>query len=337
MLDLETDQKPGKRGLIINFNYSELAKLELDVASVARAVKTAYDGTVATSIQTEKEKLDFRVQIDENFKRDVKFLEGLLIPNAKGRLIRLDQIASIKTGNSPSIINHYNGDRVITLTSRVDKNVTEANMVTKEVKENFSNISDRYSGTRLIIKGEAEETAESVSDLSFAFLIALVLIYFLLVLLFGKIEQPLIVLLTIPFGIIGALLAFVFHNMPLSFMGLIGMIGLSGVVVNDSVVMVSFINKLMSESNAGIAQLKEWIAEGAKQRLRPIILTTITTVAGLLPSVYGIGGDVKSLVPVVTAIAYGLIFATIVTLFLIPSLFLIVRDIKGIFTGKIRA
>ncbi|MDX9801945.1 MAG: efflux RND transporter permease subunit [Spirochaetia bacterium] len=337
VLDLETDQKPGKEELKVDFNYSELAKLELDVASVAKAVKTAYDGTVATSFQTENEKIDFRVQIDENYRRDVKFLQGLLIPNAKGRLIRLDQIAAISSGSSPSIINHYNGDRVITITSRVDRNLTTANMVTSAVKSEFNSISEKYSGIRLIIKGEAEETSKSIADLGFSFVIAIILIYFLLVLLFGKIEQPLIVILTIPFGIIGALLAFVFHNMPLSFMGLIGMIGLSGVVVNDSVIMVSFINKLMKESAAGTAKLKEWIAEGAKQRLRPIILTTVTTVAGLLPSVYGIGGDVKSLVPVVMAISYGLIFATIVSLFLIPSLFLIVRDIKNIFTGGIKA
>ena len=334
VVDFDTDQKPGKSELKIVFNYEALAKLELNVLSVAQTVKTAFDGTVSTSIQTEKEKIDFRVMIDNKFTRDISFLENLLIPNAKGRLIRLNQVASIETGTGPAIINHFNGSRVITITSRVDKQKTTANSVSSEVRKFFSSIPDKNKNIKLIIKGEAEDTAESLADLKFSFIMALILIYFLLLLLFKKSEQPLIVILTIPFGIIGVLLAFYFHGIPLSFMALVGMIGLSGVVVNDSVVMVAFINNLMKSSN-DTAGLKEDIAEGAKQRLRPIVLTTLTTVAGLLPSVYGIGGDVQSLVPAVMALSYGLIFATLVTLFLVPVLFLIIRDIKGVFIKSI--
>ena len=331
VIDLDNDQKPGKDELKIIFNYEALAKLDLNVASVAQSVKTAYDGNVATSIQTENEKIDFRVLIDDKYKRDINFLENLLIPNAKGRLIKLNQVAEIETGTGPAIINHFNGNRVITITSRVNKELTTANTVSSEVKDFFSSIPDKNKDVKLIIKGEAEDTQESLADLRYSFILALILIYFLLLLLFKKAEQPLIVLITIPFGIIGVLLAFYFHGIPLSFMALVGIIGLSGVVVNDSVVMVAFINKLMVTDSRSIENLKEGIAEGAKQRLRPIILTTLTTVAGLLPSVYGIGGDVQSLVPVVMALSYGLIFATLVTLFLVPALFLIIRDIKGIF------
>ena len=331
VVDLDSDQKPGKDELKIVFDYEALAKLDLNVASVAQAVKTAYDGNVATSIQTEKEKIDFRVLIDDKYKKDINFLKNLLIPNARGRLIQLNQVASIKTGSSPAIINHFDGNRVITITSRVDKNLTTANMVTSQVRNFYNKMPDKNNNIKLIFKGEAEDTKESLSDLTYSFVMAVILIYFLLLLLFKKVEQPLIVLLTIPFGIIGVLMAFYFHGIPLSFMALVGIIGLSGVVVNDSVVMVAFINKLMKTGNQSIENLKEGIAEGAKQRLRPIILTTLTTVAGLLPSVYGIGGDVQSLVPVVMALSYGLIFATLVTLFLVPSLFLIIRDIKGLF------
>ena len=288
VVDLDSDQKPGKNELKIVFDYEALAKLDLDVASVAQTVKTAYDGTVSTSIQTEKEKIDFRVMIDDKYTRDIVFLENLLIPNAKGRLIRLNQVASIETGTGPAIINHFNGNRVITITSRVDKNLTTANTVSNKVRKYFDSIPGRDKNVKLIIKGEAEDTQESLSDLKYSMILALILIYFLLLLLFKKSEQPLIVIFTIPFSIIGVLLAFYFHNIPLSFMALVGIIGLSGVVVNDSVVMVAFINKLMKENNS--SSLRDDIAEGAKQRLRPIVLTTLTTVAGLLPSVYGIGG-----------------------------------------------
>ena len=338
VVDLDNDQKPGKNELKIVFDYEALAKLDLDVASVAQTVKTAYDGTVATSIQTENEKIDFRVMIDDKYTKDISFLENLLIPNTKGRLIRLNQVASIETGTGPAIINHFEGNRVITITSRVNKQETTANTVSSEVRNYFNSIPDKNKNIKLIIKGEAEDIVESLSDLKFSFLIAIILIYFLLLLLFKKSEQPLIVILTIPFGIIGVLLAFYFHGIPLSFMALVGIIGLSGVVVNDSVVMVAFINKLMKENKSPDTKdkLRNDIAEGAKQRLRPIVLTTLTTVAGLLPSVYGIGGDVQSLVPAVMALSYGLIFATLVTLFLVPSLFLIIRDIKGIFIKSSR-
>ena len=131
------------------------------------------------------------------------------------------------------------------------------------------------------------------------------------------------------------MLAFKAHGMPLSFMGVIGIIGLSGVVVNDSVVMVSFINKVITTNKGqGSKYYIQKIAEGAKKRLRPIILTTLTTVAGLIPTAYGIGGDAKTLVPVVIAMAYGLLFATFLTLIFVPSIYMVSMDIKKLFLKK---
>ncbi|MCK5218985.1 efflux RND transporter permease subunit, partial [bacterium] len=177
------------------------------------------------------------------------------------------------------------------------------------------------------IGGEAKETKKTMSGLLVAFLLAVTLIYLILVVLFRSLTQPLLVLTAVPFGLIGALLAFTGHGIPLTFMGVIGMIGLSGVVVNDSVIMVTFINRIFKEKTfTNISQVYQAIAAGARQRFRAVILTTLTTVAALLPTVYGIGGSAKTLVPVVMAMAYGLIFATLLTLVLIPSLYLINFD-----------
>ena len=149
--------------------------------------------------------------------------------------------------------------------------------------------------------------------------------------LFRSFSQPLIILAAVPFGLIGAFLAFVVHQVPLSFMGLVGIIGLSGVVVNDSIVMVDLINKLSSKLEPGTGKTKalKMIIDGAEKRLRPVLLTTLTTVAALLPTVYGIGGDVSSLRPAVMALSYGILFATFLTLFLIPVLYAVLLDIKG--------
>jgi len=328
--EIDNDQKPGKEEILITFNYDKLAQFNMDVASVAQTVRAAYEGVIATSIQTEKDRLDFRVEVDKRFARDEKFLLNLLVPNKQGRLIKLKEVATLEKGYSRAFINHYNGEKVITVTAKVDKKVTTASKVMKQIKTYFQKISKDYPGVYLKFKGEAAETKESMKYLIFAFILALFAVYIILVLLFQSLDQPFIVLFTIPFGLIGVLLAFTLHNMPLSFMAVVGIIGLSGVVVNDSVVMVDFINRLLGTERYNVNKLKKLIIEGASKRLRPIILTTVTTVAGLLPTVYGIGGDVRSLKPTVMALTYGILFATLLTLVLIPALYLISFDIKSV-------
>jgi multidrug efflux pump subunit AcrB len=336
VMDIENDQKKGKQELLIIFDYEKLAQYEMTVASAAQTVRIAYDGVIATSIQTPNQKLDFRVQLDEKFTLNETSLLNLRIPNNKGRLIKLGDVAKIKTTYGTSIINHYNGERVITISANVDKKITTPTIVTEQLVTQFENIDKKFPGSSLIFKGEAEETSESLRDFVFAFIIAFLLIYAVLILLFKSFEQPLLILMTIPFGIIGVLLAFTIHGLPLSFMALVGIIGLSGVVVNDSVVMVDFINKIMqSETNKSKNYIIDSIVSGAGNRLRPVLLTTITTVGGLLPTVYGIGGQAASLVPVTLAMAYGLLFATLITLFLVPSMFLITEDIKGLIVNGI--
>ena len=296
---------------------------------MAKTVRTAYEGTVATSIQTTKHKIDFRVKIDESYQKDRKFLMNLLIPNNKGRLVRLKEVSSIVTQEGRSLINHYNGDRVITVSAGVDEKITTSGLVTQKIKQRFSDLPKRFPGSYLVFAGKAKERKKAIGGLKTAFLLAFLLIYFIIVLLFRSFSQPFLVIISIPFGTIGALLAFTAHGIPLSFMGVIGIIGLSGVVINDNIIMVDFINKVFSKSgSANNHELANKIIEGARQRLRPVILTTVTTAAALLPTVYGIGGDAKALVPTVMAIAYGILFDCLLTLILIPSLYMIHLDIR---------
>ncbi len=218
----------------------------MDVAAVARTVRIACEGVKATYLQSTKEKIDFRVKIDDRYQKNKMFLENLLIPNNTGRLIKLKEVALIKTGTGRSTINHYNGDRVITITADVDKDITTSAMVAQSIKQKFAHISEKYPGADLIFGGEAKETKDSMGDLKSAFLTALLSIYIILILLFRSFSQPLLVLAIIPFGLVGSLLALTLHGILLSFMGMIGIIGLSGVVVNDSIIMVDFINKVFS-------------------------------------------------------------------------------------------
>lgn len=324
--DIDNDQKAGKRELKVHFDYRELSRLNLSVASVARTVRTAYEGTIATSIETIDDTLDFRVQVDERFRKDRKFLESLVIPNYFGRLIRLDKVAGIERQEGKSIINHYNGERVVTITANVNEDLVTSSQVADKVMKRFGPVARKNPHLTLSMGGEARETEESLGGLKSAFIMAILFIYFLLVLLFRSFSQPLLIMITVPFGVTGALLAFTLHGIPLTFMGIVGIIGLSGVVVNDNIVMIDFLNSEFKKEND--ENPIERIAAGAARRLRAITLTTLTTVLGLMPTVYGIGGISNAIVPTVMAMAYGLIFATLLTLLFVPSLYLINRDIQ---------
>ncbi len=328
--DIDSDKKDGKAELKFKFNYDKMAQYGMDVQTIASTVRTAYEGSEATYIQTLDEKLDFVVELQDRFKGSEAALMNLLIPNDSGRLIRLKEIASLQAGTSDSEINHFNGYRTISVTADVDTELTTPMKVQKTVKEEYAKISSKFGNTYLLFEGEAKESAETMSDLTTSFMIALFLIYIIVVLLFRSFSQPFVVMSVIPFGLIGVLVAFQLHGIPLSFMAIIGVIGLSGVVVNDSIIMVEFINKLKKKGAATKAELFDNISEGATQRLRPIIMTTVTTVAALLPTVYGIGGNALTLVPTVMAMAYGLLFATVLTLVFVPCLYMINEDISGL-------
>jgi multidrug efflux pump subunit AcrB len=157
-------------------------------------------------------------------------------------------------------------------------------------------------------------------------------IYMLISLLFNSYSQPLLVILSIPFALIGVVWAFFFHSETFSFFVLLGVLALVGVVVNDSLVMISHLNHIKKEAGES-AISKEWIAKGAKDRLRAVVLTTLTTLAGVLPLIYGFGGKDAFLQPMVMALGYGLLFGTFVTLILLPCLYSINLDVSNWFSN----
>lgn len=178
-------------------------------------------------------------------------------------------------------------------------------------------------GVLIELGGEFEDTNESIESLRTAFVLALGLIFIILATQFQSVTQPFVVMAVIPFAFIGVIWAFWFHGMPLSFLGAIGVIGLSGVVVNDSIVLVSFLNAARA---AGRSAFEAAVYAGCR-RFRAVWLTTLTTVFGLLPMVYGIGGLDKFLQPAALALGYGLLFGMVLILFFVPALYLIRVDI----------
>jgi multidrug efflux pump subunit AcrB len=323
--DIDRDDKPGKEQVEIKVNYDQLARLGLSVADIAQNVRIAFDGEVVSSVRYGDEDVDFRVLLQERARTGAEYLKRLLIPNRQGRLIPLRDVAWLKTGPGPSNFYHFDGERTITVTADIVKGTTTPLLATQAVYDHFD-LDKNWPGMRFVVGGEAEETQKSMVSLAIAFITAVIAIYFLLILLFNSPLQPLLVLSAIPFGIIGVIAAFVLHSQSLGFMAMMGVIGLSGVVINDSLVMVNHINNLRKQRPGD--RLIKIVAKGSSDRLRAVIMTSLTTISGLLPLAYGIGGSEPFMAPMALALGYGLLFATPVTLVLLPSLYMISNDIR---------
>lgn len=327
--DVERDDGPGKKQVRIKIDYDKLARMGLTVADIAQNIRIAYDGQVVTSVRYGDEDVDFRVILEEKARKKLSYLNTLSIPNRRGRLIALKEVAKLEIGPGPSDIHHFDMERTTTVTADVLQDLTTPLQVTSDLLENFDLDKD-YPGMRFIVGGEAQETEESMHGLYIAFGMAAVGIYFLLILLFNSATQPLVVLLAIPFGMVGVIGAFLLHGEAFSFFAILGVVGMSGVVVNDSLVLVNHINQLRRKDPS--AKTLDLVAQGASDRLRAILMTTLTTVAGLLPLAYGIGGSDIYMGPMALALGYGILFATPLTLILIPCLYMVGDDLRRVFS-----
>jgi len=328
VVDLVRDDIPGKEQIELDIDYESLARVGLNVAAIANNVRIAYDGELVTSVRYGHEDVSFRVTFPKTDRQNLETLRSLPIPNNRGRLIELGEVVELRQGPGPSSFHHYQGERSITITADVIQDKVTAKDATLSAIRSFDLDRD-FPGMRLVVGGETEETMESMQGLMIAFIFGIVGIYFLLVLLFDSFFQPIFVLLAVPFGLIGVIVAFALHSTPLSFLAMIGTVGLIGVVVNDSLVLVDRLNS-MRRKDPDMSPL-DLVINGTCRRFRPIVLTTLTTAAGLLPLAYGLGGADVYMGPMALALGYGILFATPLTLVLVPCLYLISLDIGRLF------
>jgi multidrug efflux pump subunit AcrB len=325
--DVTRDDTPGKEQVEIKIDYSSLSRLGLTVADIAQNVRIAYDGQVVTSIRSGEEDVNFRVMLEESVRERMEYLMQLRIPNRQGRLIPLGEVAQLVERPGPSDYRHHDGERTITVQASVDNAVITPLEASNAVDAAFDLDRD-WPGMRFSLGGEAWESAMSLAGLARAFIIAIIGIYFLLVLLFNSLTQPFLVMAAIPFGITGVIFAFGFHGLDFGFFSMLGIIGLSGIVVNDSLVLINHVNALRkAQPDKPIVDI---LAQGTADRMRAIIMTTVTTVAALLPLAYGWGGTDSWMAPMALALSWGLIFATPLTLVLVPCLFMVGQDMHGL-------
>jgi len=278
--DIKDDYDPGKTELRIIVGPEAAQKTFLTVRDIAHAIRNALDGNVATTIQKTDEEIDVIVRYPEEYRNSKDVIDKLYVANKFGNLVPLNKVAKTEERAGINVIKRLDRKRMIQVTATVDEDITTSLEVQKAMEHFFTgDTKAAFPDATISFGGEQEKTAESMTDFYRAFILALFLIFIILAANFNSVVQPLVVMFSIPFGITGVIFAFYLHGQPFSFMALLGLIGLSGVVVNDSIVLVDFINK---HRKLGWSRARSIYGAG-RVRLRPVLLTSISTVAGRFP------------------------------------------------------
>lgn len=322
--DIEDSEVIGKREVTVRPDRQKISQVNLTVQEIATTVRAAFAGVVASSSRTLDEEIDLRVQLKPVRAESAVQLESIQIGNREGKLIPLNKIAEFTEEDSRLLIQHEKYKRIFNVSAQVDLNTTTALKATKEAQEKLKELLKDHPQYEISFGGENEDTAESFQSLGRAFIGAFLLIFMILVLTFQSFLQPILVLFALPFGFIGTIYALLLHGRPLSFMSMLGIIALAGVIVNNTIVYIDYFNQRRREGWA----LKEALLDAAVTRLRPIVLTSLTTVLGLLPTAYGIGGSDGFVQALALALGWGLLIGSVLTVLLFPAVLHIVEDIQ---------
>ena len=326
--DIKTDFEPGKTEFRYKTDEVLASRAKVSVLDVATAINASFEGSKATTVRDGEDEIAIRVRFNEQARKKMKSLNDVMISNNQGGLIPLGLITTKSQQPGYSQISRLDYKRIVQVKANVDTAKTNSVKVNKALNEKFADIEKRYPGYFASYGGEQEETSESLAELGDYFIVALVVIYIILAIFFKSLMIPLVVMIAIPFSLIGVIIAVFIHNEPLCFMSVLAIFSLAGVIVSNTVTLVEFINIKRDEKHG----LFEALAEAAVLRLRPIFLTTGTTVLGLMPSIYGIGEKNYMTARLALAFGYGLIFATVITLVLVPCFYHVAEDIKSRFS-----
>ncbi|MCK5326887.1 MAG: efflux RND transporter permease subunit, partial [Woeseiaceae bacterium] len=301
----------------------EAEALGLTMVSLGRQVRQAFYGEEAQRIQRGKDELKVMVRYPEDQRRSIADLENMRIRTPNGDEVPFGSVADVTFGESYSSIRRLNRERTVTVSANIDPDRVEPQEVIKSVRDNFiPTLLARHPGVSFDLEGASEEERNLVRNLSIASIAALFLIYALIAIPLHSYSQPLIIMSVIPFGLIGAVIGHILMGKAISMFSMFGLIALAGVVVNDSLIMVDFINK----ARASGVELKQAVIDSGTQRFRAIILTSFTTAVGLMPILLETSMAAQFVIPMAISLSFGIVFATIITLFLVPSLYLLQLD-----------
>lgn len=321
--NVEIDERYKIPEYIIDIDRDAIKRLAISPADVASTFRAALEGTVLYDFPGDDEEIRVRITTVDSAKDDIERVLDIPVENKRDYLVPLRNIVHVRKVVSPLVISR----RDLKRTTIIDADMSRTTKMTpveiaEDIEKNvFPAILKEYPTTQLSFGGEVQDTRESKDDFKNAVIMVLVLIYLVLAVLFNSLTKPIIIMLTIPFGIVGIILAFYFHGKSLyGFFACIGALGLAGVVVNDAIIMLT---KLSDEYDASRKDKNVYnqISTIASTRLRAVMLTTLTTAVGVMPTAYGLAGYDAMLAEMMLALAWGLIFGTLITLVLVPCVF----------------
>lgn len=303
----------------------EAQALGLSMDSLGRQVRQAFYGEEAQRIQRGKDELRVMVRYPVEDRRSIADLENMRIRTPSGEEVPFESVAEVSFGKSYSSIARLNRARTITVSADIDPEIVEPGKIASEVSDEYIPLLlARHSGVTYGLEGSSLEEQEFIRNISIASIAALFLIYALIAIPLKSYGQPLVIMAVIPFGIVGAVIGHVIMGKAVSMFSLFGLVALAGVVVNDSLIMVDFIN---SARRAGLPILQAVVDSGT-QRFRAIILTSFTTAAGLMPIMLESSVQAQYVIPMAISMSFGILFATFITLFLVPALYVLTRNFK---------
>jgi multidrug efflux pump subunit AcrB len=324
----------------------EAEQLGLSVSDLARQVRQAFYGDEVQRIQRGRNEVKVMLRLPKEQRKNLATLEKMRVRTANGLEIPFERVADIKVVKSFTSIKRVDRRRALNITGDVDKKNVDLEALRAELKTFMDNLLADHSHIQWSFQGEAKRQTESATRMWVSLLVVLGGMYALMAIPFKSYAQPFIVLLVVPFGIVGAVIGHLFHGLPLSIMSLFGILGVCGVVVNDTLVLVDEINHLKEEG----MPLKEAVQQGGVRRFRAIFLTQITTFFGLVPLIFdgtwlstlfpfffssgAQSTHAQFLTPVSVAMGYGSLFATVITLFLVPLCYLVVDDLRHLWSKK---
>ena len=331
--DIDDSYLVGKSELQVKVDPVEAAAASLSLAGIGNSVRAAYEGVVATSIRELDEEIDVRVSLQDQSKESESSLMGMLLPNQRGNLVPLKRVARLQKAQGVATYEHENNRRQVRVTAEIDEDVTSSRQVNGLLRSQLPEFRKMHPNVDYFFGGEDQDTKESMVSLARSFLIAVFAIFMILILTFKNLMQPLLILfVTIPLGIMAVIWTFYLHGRPLTFLGMLGIVALAGVIVNNAIVMVSFINE---ERATGVDRFTS-IINAAKVRLRPIFLTTFTTVVGILPTAYGWGGLDPFVVPIALGLGWGIFFGAFLTTMIFPASLAVLDDIREFFGRRFK-
>ena len=331
--DISDNYSSGSHEIRLNIKPEAEAQ-GLTLSDLASQVRYGFYGFEAQRILRNKEEVKVMVRYPLDQRRSVGHLENMMIRTPSGISVPFSTVAEIELGDSYSSITRVDGRRAISIIANADKDKVEPSKIVAEIQEEFlPYLEAQYPQISTTLDGGSADEQSALISLVQGFLFALFAIYALMAIPLKSYSQPLIIMAVIPFGIIGALFGHLIQGLALNILSLCGIVALAGVVVNDSLILVDFVNKARAQGQS----ITQAAVDSGCHRFRAIILTSLTTFVGLVPILLETSLQAQIVIPMATSLAFGILFSTVVTLILIPLLYIVLDDVKRLFSWIGRA